>query len=91
MTVISFTPSPTAAPPFTALVTLDGQPYNLTCTWNFYRGDWYYTLTDQSGNVLVNQPLIGSPPNADIFLAAGLFTTSTLLYRLSTNAFEIGP
>lgn len=91
MTTIPFLPSPTNTPPFTTLVTLDGNAYTLTATWNIYRGDWYITLTDGSGNTIVNQPLIGSPPNANIYLAPGIFQTSTLVYRESTGNFEQTP
>jgi hypothetical protein len=88
---VPFNPSPTAAPPFTAVVNLDGASYSLTAMWNFYRGAWYVSLTDQSGYLVIFQPLIGSPPDANIYLAPGIFKTSTLLYRVSTAAFEIGP
>lgn len=98
MTTIAFTPSASAAPPFQTTVTLDGTAYSLVTTWNFYRGGdngegdgWYYSLTDQSGTLIVNAPLIGSPPDADILLAPGLFVTSTLLYRADTGLFEVGP
>ena len=91
MTTIPFVPSPTNSPPFTALVTLDGLSYTLTAMWNFYRGDWYITLTDGSGNIIINQPLIGSPPNSDIYLAPGIFSSSTLVYRVSTGNFEQTP
>ncbi len=91
MTVLPFSPSPTAAPPFSAIITLDGQSYNLIAAWNFYRGDWYISLTDQSGNLIVNQPLIGSPPDANIELAPGIFSSSTLVYRPSTGNFEVTP
>jgi hypothetical protein len=91
LTTIPFTPSTTAAPPFSVQVTLDGSPYTLVTMWNLYRPGWYVSLTDQSGNLIINQPLIGSPPNANIYLAPGIFTTSTLLFRVSTNQFEIGP
>lgn len=91
MTTIPFQPSPTNAPPFTALVTLDSVAYTLTAMWNFYRSDWYITLTDDSGNIVVNQPLIGSPPDSDIYLAPGYFSQSTLLYRVSTGNFEQNP
>lgn len=91
MIAIPFNPSQTAAPPFSAIVTLDGSAYSLSTMWNLYRGAWYLQLADQSGNLVVFQPLIGSPPNADILLAPGIFQTSTLLYRVSANQFEIGP
>lgn len=88
-TIIPFTPSPVAAPPFSAIVTLDGSSYSLVTMWNFYSSRWYFSLTDQFGNLTINAPLIGSPPNANIYLAPGIFTTSTLLYRVSTSSFEI--
>jgi hypothetical protein len=91
MTIIPFQPNSTNSPPFTTLVTLDGTSYAFVAMWNFYRGGWYFSLTDQSGNRVINQPLIGSPPNADIQLAPGLFTTSTLVYRVSTGNLEVGP
>lgn len=91
MTSIAFVPNPTTAPPFSALVKLDGQIYNLVTAWNLYRGDWYFSLTDQNGIVVVNQPLIASPPDSSIFLAPGFFTFSTLVYRAATGNFEVAP
>lgn len=90
-TLIPFTPSVTAAPPFSALVTLDGASYSLVAMWNVYAGRWYFSLTDQNGNLIINQPLIGSPPNANIYLAPGVFTSSTILFRVATQNFEIVP
>jgi hypothetical protein len=91
MTVIQFTPSTITTPPFQVNVTLDGTSYSLVTMWNFYRGDWYVSLTDQNGNIIINQPLIGSPPDSNIYLFPGLFTTSTVVYRVSTGQFEITP
>jgi len=91
MTTIAFAPNSQNAPPFSALVTLDGNSYSLVTMWNLYRKWWYVKLTDQSGNLIVNQPLIGSPPDADILLAPGIFVTSTLLFRVSTQQFEQNP
>lgn len=88
-TIVPFTPDPVAAPPFSALVTLDGASYSLVTMWNFYSSRWYFSLTDQFGNLTINAPLIGSPPDSDIFLAPGVFTSSTLLYRATTGNFEI--
>lgn len=88
-TMLAFTPSPVAAPPFSAIVTLDGASYTLATSWNFYGQRWYFSLSDQFGNITINAPLIGSPPNANIYLAPGIFTTTTLLFRASTQQFEI--
>lgn len=91
MTTIAFQPNNGNAPPFQSQVTLDGVSYSLQAKWNFYRGGWYVSLIDQSGNVVVNQPLIGSPPGSDIYLFPGFFTASTVVYRVSTSQFEVSP
>lgn len=90
-TTIIFNPSNATVPPFSTQITMDGASYTLSAGWNVYRQDWYYTLTDLTGSVVVSGPLIGSPDNSDIYLAPGIFTTSTLLYRTSSNQFEVGP
>jgi hypothetical protein len=89
VTIIPFTPDPVTAPPFSANVTLDGATYSLVTMWNFYSSRWFFSLSDQFGNLVVNQPLIGSPPNAQILLAPGFFMSSTLVYRVATNNFEV--
>jgi hypothetical protein len=91
MTTIPFLPNNAATPPFQAQVILDGNPYVLAARWNLYRRFWYVSLTDQSGTVVMNQPLIGSPPNSNILLFPGVFKTSTLVYRPSTGQFEQTP
>ena len=91
MTTIAFAPNNSIAPPFQALVTLDGVSYSMITMWNFYAGRWYVMLQDQSGNVVQNMPLIGSPPNYQINLFAGLFLNSTVAYYPSTSSFVINP
>ena len=91
MTTIAFTPNNSASPPFQATVTLDGVSYSMITMSNFYSNRWYVQLNDQSGNVVQNMPLIGSPPDFDILLFPALFQTSTILYRVSTGLFEINP
>lgn len=91
MNTIPFQPNNNAAPPFQTTVTLDGQSYALITMWNFYGSRWYVSLTDGNGNLVWYGPQIGSPPNANIYLTPGLFTTSTLLFRQSTQNFEVGP
>jgi hypothetical protein len=91
MTTIPFVPSNTSAPPFQTQVTLDGNSYNLSVAWNVAAQRWYYTLTDQYGDLIYCAALIGSPPDYDIYLAPGLFVASTLLYRSGTGNFEVNP
>ena len=90
-TLVPFAPSTVQSPPFQQTVTLDGQAYVLSAAWNLYRGDWYITITDQSGSRVITQPLIGSPMGAAIYLAPGIFTASTILYRVDTGNFETSP
>lgn len=91
MTTIAFAPSTTGAPPFQTIVTLDGQGYSLIAMWSIYRGDWYVALVDQNGNLICNQPLIGSPPDSAIPLFPGNFTTSEIVYYPSTGNFVVTP
>lgn len=91
MTTIAFAPNNASTPPFQAQVTLDGNPYLLATMWNLYRAFWYVSLTDQNGNLVGNQPLIGSPPNVNIPLFPGTFKTSTIVYVPSTGNFVVSP
>ena len=92
MTTIAFQPNNSASPPFQAQVTLDGVSYSMITMANFYAANrWYVQLYDQSGNLVQNMPLIGSPPDFNIYLFPALFQTSTILYRVSTGLFEINP
>jgi hypothetical protein len=90
-TIIPFAPSATQTPPFQVTVTLDSQPYNLTTMWNFAGQRWYASLTNASGNNMWYGALVGSPLGYDIYLAPGIFTTSTILYREDSGQFEITP
>ena len=88
---IPFQPQRNVAPPFQQTINMDGAAYNLVCTWNSYRGGYYVSLVDQYGTTVWYGALVGSPLTANIYLAPGIFTTSTLLYRSDTNNFEVGP
>lgn len=90
-TLVPFQASQTTAPPFQATFTLDGASYNGAATWNVSGQRWYFTLTDLNGNVVWSGALVGSPEASNIYLAPGIFTTSTILYREGTNNFEVEP
>jgi hypothetical protein len=90
-TLIPFTPSNSSSPPFSVSVTLDSTSYQLIATWNLAGQRWYAQLQDQSGNVVWMGALVGSPLSSNIYLALGIFETSTLLYRADTGNFEITP
>lgn len=89
-TTIAFLPNNASTPPFQAQVTLDGNPYTLAVAWNLYRGDWYVSIANQTGAIVCNQPLIGSPPGTNLYLFPGLFVTSTVVYVPSSRSFIVG-
>lgn len=91
MTLIPFLPSATSAPPFQTIVTLDSASYSLACFWNISGQRWYFSISDLSGNLMWNGPLVGSPIAADIPLAPGVFQTSVILFREDSGNFEISP
>ena len=88
-TLIAFNPVPSANFQFNC--TLDTQPYTVIVTWNTYSPRYYINIYNTAGNLIVTNPLTGSPDNYDINLVFGYFTTSTLVYRVSSNNFEILP
>ncbi len=90
MTVIPFQPA-NSSPPFQTVVTLDGANYALTVTWNVYGQRWYVTIMDDNGNIMWNGAMVGSPLTSSIFLAPGIFTSSTILFREDTGNFEVNP
>lgn len=90
-TYVSFTPAPSASPPFQTVLTLDSASVVATVTWNIAGQRYYLTLTDQAGNLLWSGAMVGSPLGTNIYLAPGIFTASTILYRADTGNFEITP
>lgn len=89
--IIPLVLSATATPPFQTLVTLDGIAYNLSIFWNFAAQRWYMSLTDSAGNIAWTGALIGSPLGYDVPLAAGIFQTSTIIFREDSSQFEVNP
>lgn len=86
---VPFVPSPRG--PFSFAATLDGTDYQITVPWNVY-GRRFYVQCIGPGNVpSFTLPLIGSPDSGDINIAAGYFIANTLVFRVSTQTFEIGP
>jgi hypothetical protein len=88
-TFVQFKPSPYANFQFNP--TLDGTSYTATCTWNTYAPRYYINIYDNYGTLIVTNPLIASPDDFDINLVYGYFQTSKLVYRESSNSFEITP
>jgi len=89
MTLINFNPSPLSN--FQFQPTLDGVPYVAIVTWNVYGERYYISIYDSYRNLIMYRPIIGSPDDYSINLVFGYFFTSTLVYRVSSNNFEITP
>lgn len=71
--------------------TLDGITYVAQCPFNIFGQRYYISIFDSFGNLIMNRPLTGSPDNFDINLLFGYFTSSTLVYRVSTGNIEVSP
>lgn len=65
------------------------QSYTLAVTWNLYGQRYYLSCYTQQNAVVFCVPLMNSPDNYSINLAAGYFSTS-IVFRESTQNFEIG-
>lgn len=85
-TYINFNPSPNE--PFQFQPTFDGKVYSVIVTWNLFGQRYYVNIYSLDNTLVVALPLIGSPPDSDISLTAGYFTT-TLVYRAANAQFEI--
>ena len=86
-TLVTFNQTSTAN--FTFNPQLDGTIYVAVCTWNSYSSRYYISIYDTARTLIMIRPIIGSPDEYDINLVFGYFTTSTLVYRVSSNQFEI--
>jgi len=88
-TLIQF--APTVTQNFSFLPTLDGRQYYAVVDWSLYGQRWVLSIYTLQNVLIVQKPLTASPDNYDINLVEGYFTTSTLVYRDSSNNFEITP
>ncbi len=88
-TYTRFTPSATATPPFQFTAELDDVDYTIYVTWNVYGQNWYITAYNSDGVRVRTEPLIASPDTGDIHLLPGILTSSTLIFRDSSNNFEV--
>jgi hypothetical protein len=88
-TIVNF--KPTGSTPFSFNATLDSNPYVITIPWNAYGLRYYINIYDTSNNLVMVKPLIASPDTYNINLLFGYFTTSTLVFRDSSQNFEITP
>lgn len=98
MTITQFTP--TAAAPFqfqatllgpTSNVTAIGSTFNIAAVWNTFGQRFYLQITDQNGGLVLNAPLIASPPGSPINMVSGWFNGSSLVFWDDTQTFEVAP
>ena len=93
-TITAFVPSATTPFQFQTTLTdsvLGTATYNCTVLWNTFGQRWYLQVADQSGNLIVNKPLVASPPGYQISLVAGYFSGSTLVFYDNTQTFLVSP
>ena len=83
--------SPTINQNFTFQPTLDGQQYSAIVTWSMFGRRWVLNIYNLQNVLILQKPLTASPQDYDINLIEGYFSTSTLVYRLATNNFEVTP
>lgn len=88
-TVVPFTPSANAL--FSFQPTLGGTQYNLYVTWNLAGQRWYLNIADLQQNLILAEALISSPDDYDINLIEGYISGSTLVFRGSSQSFEVTP
>lgn len=86
---VPFTPLPGQGFVFAAV--FDGQSYQVAIQWNAFGQRWYMAITATGNTLVVCKALIASPDDYDINILAGYFVTSTMVYRASSQTFEIGP
>lgn len=89
MTAFHFSPSVNAN--FTFQPTLDGNVHDAIVTWNLFGQRFYLNLYDLSGALVVCRALVGSPNDQDIDLVGGYFTASKMVFRQSSQQFEVSP
>lgn len=86
--IIPFSPSDNNIFQFQA--TLDNQIYTVAVTWSLYGRRWMINILTLQQELVVAQPLIGSPLTANVSLTAGYFAT-VMVYREASNQFEVDP
>jgi len=88
-TMVPFVPTPQG--PFSFSATLDGSNYQINILWLAFGRRWYIQCL-APGNVLIfYKALIGSPDTGDINILGGYFIASTMVFRVSSQTFEINP
>lgn len=85
-TFVTFVADPASNFQFQA--TFDGQSYTVRITWNLFGQRYYVNIYTTQGVLVLSIAMVGSPPDYDISLTTGIFTTK-LVWRIANNQFEI--
>ena len=78
---IAFNPSDTASPPQSFTFQLENAEYTASVWWNVAGQRYYLVIYDSSGDVVINHPMVSSPPASPINLAPGIFASSGIAYN----------
>ena len=87
-TSVQFLPSNTA--PFQFQAVLDGEEYTVSVPWNVQSAVYYVKITGANGDIIVYRSLIASPPNFNISMTAGYFSSS-LVFLDQQSTFVVSP
>lgn len=68
---------------------LDGSVYNCQIKWNIAAQRWYLLITDNSGNTILNTPMVGSVSDGGINLIYSVFTSTTMIWREKNGQIEV--
>lgn len=68
---------------------LDGDVYTCQMKWNIASQRWYLQISDSSDNTIMNTAVVGSTSSGGINLIAGVFTTTTMIWREKNGQIEV--
>lgn len=91
MTVSYYPFAPNVNRNFSFTPTLDGKQYSVLVKWSLFGQRWLVNVYSLQGVLIFIKPLRTSPEDSDINMAAGYFKTSKLVYRASSDTFEVSP
>lgn len=89
MTTAYFPFAPTTSANFTFTPTLDGTEYTVLVNWSLFGNRWIINVFTLQGVLVFQKPLRTSPDGSNINMAEGYFTSTQLVYRASSDTFEV--
>ena len=88
MDIFPFQPNSNGTQAFQFQAFFDGSLCLVKITWNVAGQRYYANVYDETNTLVVCIPVVGSPPDYNISLTAGYFTTM-LVFRQTMNQFEV--